>query len=63
MPANTLAGNVTIGPGRVLDGWVWFWIQSNGQPVGAIDFRGAHIFTFRPKGGSSAVIGMWQLKP
>jgi hypothetical protein len=63
MPAHTLRSSVTIMPGRVLGGWVWFEIQGRKPAAGAADFRVAHVFSFQPAGGSASVIGTWQLRP
>jgi hypothetical protein len=63
MPAHTLTNSVTIVPGGVHDGWLWFWIEGKKSPVEAPDFRVFHVLSFDPAGGSSSVIGMWQLKP
>lgn len=63
LPAHTLTGSVTIMPNKTVDGWVWFVVQGKQPVAGAVDFSVAHVFSFRPAGGSASVIGTWQLEP
>jgi hypothetical protein len=61
VPPHTLRDSVTVMPGRVLDGWLWFSIQGKKSTPGAADFSLFHVLSFRPAG--SSVVGMWQLRP
>jgi len=62
---HSLPQSVTIKPGAVLDGWLWFEVQGKSKKYseGAPDFRRVHIFWFCPAGGESSVKGAWDLKP
>ena len=62
---HTLPQSVTIKPGAMLDGWLWFMVQAKGKKGSQAtpDFRRVHVFRFCPAGNSSSAVGTWQLKP